>query len=275
MLNQIKTVLLLGALTGLLLVIGAFLGGETGIIIAFSFAVLMNVVTYWFSDKIVLKLYRAKPIEGKHFVKDIVEDVAEKANIPTPRIYITPMKTPNAFATGRNPKHAVVAVTEGLLKLLDKKEIKGVLAHEIAHIKNRDMLISTIAAVLAGAISMIAFIARWGALFGGVGDRDNIVGLLVLAILTPFIALIIRLAISRSREYLADATAAKTIKESEGLQSALKKIHAAAIHFPLRGNGVTSHLFIINPFRAHAFLKLFSTHPPVEERIKRLQNLKF
>ena len=235
----------------------------------------MNVITYWFSDKIVLKIYRAKPIEGKHFVKDIVADVAKKAGIPVPKVYITPMKVPNAFATGRNPKHAVVAVTEGLLKILDKKEIKGVLAHEISHIKNRDMLISTVAAVLAGAISMIAYIARWGALFGGVGDRDNAVGLLVLAILTPFIALIIRLAISRSREYLADETAARTIKESEGLQSALKKINAVATRFPLRGNGVTSHLFIVNPFKAHALLNLFSTHPPMEERIKKLQSIKF
>src|SRR3989338_7934205 len=228
MINQIKTVLLLGTLTGIFLVIGYFFAGTSGLTIALVIALAMNLITYFFSHKIVLFIYRAKEADKKkysHLYKD-VKQVSELANLPMPKVYIVPTKTPNAFATGRNPKHSVVAVTEGILELLSERELKGVIAHELSHIKNRDILIGTIAAVIAGAISYIAFMARWAAIFGG-GDRDrgggNIIGLLLLGIITPIIALIIQLAISRSREYLADDTGAKTIRDPNALADALTK----------------------------------------------------
>lgn len=277
MLNQIKTAVLLGALTGILLLIGSF-WGQGGVVAAFIFAMLINFGSYWFSDKIVLKIYRAKeaPVSKYPRLYQIINKVAKKAKVPAPKVYIIPTQTPNAFATGRDPKHAAIAVTEGILQLLSEKELEGVIAHEIAHIKNRDILIATIAATIAGAISFIAMLARWSAIFGGGRRGSRGLELLFLAILAPIIALIIRLAISRSREFLADETGAKTIRESKSLASALRKLELANKVHPLRfGSETTAHMFIVNPFRASLLLKLFSTHPPVDERIKRLNKLKF
>lgn len=278
MLNQIKTVVLLGLLTGLLLGIGFFFGGELGLMIAFIFAMALNFISYWFSDKIVLAIYKAKEVKlnDNPDLHRMIEQISMMAKIPKPRIYMVKTDTPNAFATGRNPKHAVVSVTSGLLKLMDEEELRGVLAHEISHIKNRDTLISTIAATIAGAISMLAFMARWGAIFGGGRARGGqLIGLLVLGILTPIIATIIRLAISRSREFFADKSSAKIIHSSRGLSSALKKLDESVKKNPLKfGNPATAHMFIVNPFKASTLLKFFSTHPPVEERIKRLNALK-
>jgi heat shock protein HtpX len=275
--NQIKTVLLLGILTGILLLIGSF-WGYTGLTIAIILAVLMNFVTYWFSDKIVLAMYRAKEVKDKNSdLYKIVKEVSGLANIPTPKVYIIPSESPNAFATGRSPKKSAVACTQGILKLLNKEELKGVIAHEISHIRNRDTLIATIAATIAGVISYVAFMARFAALFGGGKDRDGSgLELLVLAILAPILALIIQLAISRSREYLADERGAKTIRNSNALASALEKLHNNVKTNPLRfGNKTTASLFIVNPFSARGFINLFSTHPPMEERVKRLRKLSF
>lgn len=281
MMNQVKTVLLLGILTGLMLGIGQLLGGRQGLFIALMFALLMNFVMYWFSAKIVLMMYRAKPVTKQQAPKlhEIVEDLCKEAGIPKPPIYIIPSQTPNAFATGRNPKHAAVACTEGILKLLSEEELKGVLAHEISHVKNRDVLIATIASTIAGVISYIASMARWAAIFGG-GDRDNdsggALGFIVLTILAPLIALILQLAISRSREYQADASGAQLLKTGIPLANALRKMEEGVKHNPLRfGNPSTANLFIVNPFRGSAFIELFSTHPPIPARIERLKKTKF
>ena len=279
--NQIKTVILLGALTALLLWVGQLVGGASGLTIAFAFAIIMNVGSYWFSDKIVLKMYKAKQINESDNPRlfRIVKEVVEKANVPMPKVYIIPSDASNAFATGRNPKHAAVAATQGILNLLDDEELKGVMAHEIAHVKNRDILISTIAATIAGVITYVAFMARFAAIFGGFGGRDrggNIVSLLVLAIVTPLIAMVIQLAISRSREYLADATGAKIVQNSNGLASALEKLHNDSSKHPLRfGNRSTAHLFISNPFRARGMMALLSTHPPMNTRVQKLKDMKF
>jgi len=279
--NQIKTTILLAILTALMLVAGLWFGGQTGLVVAFALAMLMNLVSYFLSDKIVLFIYRAKEAGVAEYPRlhQIVNEIAEKAKLPKPRIYIIPSQNPNAFATGRNPEHAVIAVTKGILNLLTEPELKGVLAHEFAHIKNRDILISTVAATLAGAISFLAYMARWAAIFGGVrGDSDgrNALELLVLAILTPIIATLIRLAISRAREFLADETGAKIIKDSKSLASALLKLETASKHRPmLFGNETTSHLFIVNPFKKNFLTTIFSTHPPIKERVKRLEQMKF
>jgi heat shock protein HtpX len=277
--NQIKTVVLLGILTAILLVAGQLLGGRTGLFIGLVIAVAVNFGSYWFSDKIVLAMYRAKPVthEKEPELYGIVKEVAHLAKIPIPKIYIIPTETPNAFATGRNPKHAAVACTNGILNLLSKDELKGVIAHEISHIKNRDTLIQAVAATIAGVISYLAFMARWAAIFGGYGGRDrdsNIFELLILAILTPIIATLIQLAISRSREYLADESAAKTTHTPIALANALEKIEQGVKHNPLRfGNKTTSSLFIINPFRGGGLINLFSTHPPIKERVKKLKEM--
>lgn len=279
--NQIKTTLLLGALTGILLCIGFFFGRESGIVIAFGFAVLMNIGAYFFSDKIVLRMYRAKEADISKYPRlyQIVREISKKAKLPMPKIYIIPTQNSNAMATGRDYKHAVVAVTEGILDLLTEKELKGVLAHEMAHIKDRDILISSVAATIAGAIAMVAFMARWAALFGGFGGNRGgrgLIELLVLAILTPLLATIIQLAISRSREYLADKEGAGIIKESKGLASALRKLEAQAKHNPMRfGSETTAHIFIVNPFRASFLMKIFSTHPDTASRITKLNQLRF
>ncbi|MHA1675607.1 MAG: zinc metalloprotease HtpX [Candidatus Njordarchaeales archaeon] len=276
--NYIKTAILLGSLTALFLFIGYYFAGTSGLTIALIFSLLMNLGTYWYSDKIVLSMYRAKQISKSEMpqLHNIIETIAKEANLPKPKVYLIPTENPNAFATGRNPKHAAIAVTQGILNLLSEEELKGVLAHELAHIKNRDILISTIAATIAGVISYLAFMARFAAIFGGMGrDQDNnILELLALAIIAPITATIIQLAISRSREYLADETGAKLIKNPEPLASALLKLEQASKLHPIRfGSQATSHLFIVNPFSARSLINLFSTHPLISERVNRLRNL--
>lgn len=251
-------------------------------VIALIISAIMNFGTYWFSDKIVLALYGAKPLteNAAPNLHRIVEEIARKAGIPKPKIYLVNLPVPNAFATGRNKNHAVVAVTPSILKLLNKSELEGVLAHELAHIQNRDILVSSIAATLAGAISYLAQMAYYGMLFAGGRNRDrnggNAFSALAMLILTPIIATLIHLAISRSREFLADETGAKTVGNPEGLASALQKLSAASKIQPLIGepkHEATAHLFIVNPFKPTLLTTLFSTHPPLEERIKRLRNL--
>lgn len=280
MINQIKTVALLGLLTGLMLVVGSMIGGTGGLTIALVFAGLMNFGAYFFSDKIVLAMYGAKEAKKSHYAKlhHIIEDVASRAGIPKPKVYVLPTETPNAFATGRSPSHASVAATEGILKLLTEEELRGVMAHEISHIKNRDILVVTIAATIAGVISYLAHMAQFAALFGGGRDDEgqNPIGWLVLAILTPIIATLIQLAISRSREYLADESGARTIKNSKALASALKKLEAGVRHNPMHmGSPATSSLFIVNPFRGEFLVQLLSTHPPMEKRIEKLSQMTF
>jgi heat shock protein HtpX len=278
MTNSIKTVLLLGLLTGLILAVGQLLGGPQGMMIAFVFSVLLNFGSYWFSDKIVLAMYRAREVTEAEAPElySIVHNVALRAGMPMPRVYIIPTDTPNAFATGRSPEHAVVAVTEGILRLMNRDELEGVLAHEVSHVKNRDILISSVAATLAGVIMMLAHMARWAAIFGGFGGRDRddnggIVGLLLTAILAPIAAMLIQMAISRSREYQADASGAKTLGNPLGLASALAKLSRANEIAPMDVRPETAHLFIVNPLSGRSLANLFSTHPPIEERIARLR----
>jgi heat shock protein HtpX len=278
MTNSIKTVLLLGLLTGLILGIGQLFGGPQGMMIAFVFSLLLNFGSYWFSDKIVLAMYRARQVneaEAPELYR-IVHNIALRAHLPMPRIYMIPSDSPNAFATGRNPEHAVVAVTEGILRIMNREELEGVLAHELSHVGNRDILISSVAASLAGAIMMLANMARFAAFFGGVGrDRDNegggIVGLLFMSILAPIAALLIQMAISRSREYMADSTGAKILSNPLGLASALEKLDRAKEIAPMEARPETAHMFIVNPLSGGTLLGLFSTHPPIEERIRRLR----
>jgi len=283
--NQIKTILLLGGLTGLFLLIGALLGGKSGLFIGLIFAGGMNFVTYWWSDKIVLWMYKAKEADKKKHVKlyTIIKEIAVKAHLPMPKVYIVDTPQSNAFATGRNPKHAAVAVTTGIMQLLEEKELRAVLAHELGHVKNRDILISTVAATIAGVISYVAMMARWAAIFGGMkgdnenNDSSNILELLVLAIIAPLMAMIIQLAITRSREYLADETGAHLSKDPLALASALQKIEKSVHDHPFARMGkteATAHLFISNPLKASAFLELFSTHPSTENRCKRLKEMK-
>jgi heat shock protein HtpX len=275
-----KTLMLLTALTVLFVAIGSLLGGRQGMVMAFGLAVLMNFFSYWFSDKIVLAMYRAKEVSETE-APQLVQQVrmgAQQAGLPMPRVYIIPSASPNAFATGRNPSHAAVAVTQGILDLLSRDELDGVLAHELAHVKNRDILFQTIAATVAGAISMLAMMARWGAIFGGSGGRDRdsnggLIGLLVAAIVAPIAAMFIQMAISRSREYAADATGAKICGRPLSLASALRKLHAGTHRRPMDANPATAHMFIVNPLSGRSFASLFSTHPPVEERIARLENM--
>jgi heat shock protein HtpX len=278
--NSIKTALLLGALTGLLMLIGGLIGGRGGVFIAFLFAIILNFGSYWFSDKIVLRMYKAQEVSESSApdLYNIVRNLALKAGLPMPRIFIIPQETPNAFATGRNEEHAVVAVTEGIMRILNKEELEGVISHELSHIKNRDMLIGSIAATLAGAIVMIAHMAQWAAIFGGgrSDDEDSggIIGLIAMAILAPLAATIIQMAISRSREYLADAGGAKITKNPYGLASALEKLTKASQIVPMNANPSTAHLFIVNPLTGRSLMNLFSTHPPLEERIARLRSMK-
>lgn len=278
--NGIKTALLLGLMTALILGIGNFVGGRQGMMFAFVIAAIMNFVSYWFSDKIVLALYRAQPVDQSQApdLYGIVQGLAQRMQMPMPKLYVIPTDAPNAFATGRNPEHAAVAVTEGITRLLNREELEGVLAHELSHVSNRDILISSVAATLAGAIMMIARIAQFSMFFGGSGGRDdnrggNPIGLLLMAILAPIAAMLIQLAISRSREYAADETGARVIGHGAGLASALEKLQSASKRMPIQADPSTAHLFIVKPFTGSTLLELFSTHPPMEKRIERLRRL--
>ncbi|HLC39645.1 MAG TPA: zinc metalloprotease HtpX [archaeon] len=272
---MLRTALLLGLLTGILLVVGYFLAGIAGMTIFLIIAFVINFATYWYSDKIVLRMYRAKEIPKSQEPKlhEIVERLSEESKIPKPKIYLVDMPILNAFATGRSPKHAAVAVTSGLLKHLEWDEIEGVLAHELAHVKNRDTLTSTMAATIAGAIAYIAQIAWFSLFFGGGRRQGGNALLLPMLILAPLAATLVQLAISRTREYKADYTGAIISKKPLSLASALEKISHVAQNHPIKGNAATSHLFIINPFKGDSFVSLFSTHPPVSERVKKLKEI--
>jgi heat shock protein HtpX len=279
--NMLKTTLFLALLTGLFIAVGGLLGGRGGMMMAFVFALVMNFVSYWFSDKIVLKMYRAQPLGEADLpvVQRIVRKLATQARIPMPKLYLIPSESPNAFATGRNPQNAAVAVTEGILRIMDERELEGVLAHELSHVLNRDILISTIAATVAGAISMLANVAQWGMMFGGSRDDEgrstNPIALILTIILAPLAAMLIQMAVSRSREFQADASGAALTHEPEALASALGKLGQATKVIPMDANPATAHLFIVNPLSGRAFMNLFSTHPPLEERIARLQKMRY
>ena len=276
--NSLKTVLLLGLLSGLLLVIGELLGGSQGLVMAFGFAVLMNFVSYWFSDKIVLKMYRAQEVGPDHRLSMLTRRLATRAGLPMPKVYVIPDQSPNAFATGRNPSHAAVAATEGIMRLLDEPELEGVIAHELAHVKHRDILISSVAATVAAAIMMIARMAQFAAMFGGGGSRDdregsNPIAMIATIIFAPIAAMLVQAAISRSREFLADAGGARIAGSPYGLVNALRKLEAGSKQIPLDANPATAHMFIIKPFSGRGMLSMFSTHPPTEQRIQALMNL--
>jgi heat shock protein HtpX len=280
--NAFKTTLLLAVLTGLLLWIGQLLGGMRGLQFALLFAVIMNFGSYWFSDRIVLATYGARPLSEEQApdLFRIVRELATGANMPMPRVYLIPSESPNAFATGRSPQHAAVAVTEGITRLLTLDELRGVLAHELSHVKNRDTLISAIAATLAGVVMMVARMAQWAAIFGGMrrDDRDEgggAIELLLLVVVAPIAAMLIQLAISRAREYEADATGARLSHAPGALAEALEKISVASGRIPLPAGPATAHLWIVNPLRGNWLANLFSTHPPIEERIRRLRGMAY
>lgn len=281
MTSQIKTALLLGLLTVLICIVGQAMGGRTGLVIAFGLALAMNVGSYWFSDKIVLSMYKARELSpadapGLHAM---VEELARNGNIPKPRIMIVPQDAPNAFATGRDPEHGVVAVTQGIMRLLSPEELRGVIAHELGHIKNRDILVQSIAAVLGGAVMMMANMLQWASIFGGTrgddeeGGGTGVLGGLLMAILAPIAASLIQMAISRSREYLADATGAQLSGTPLALAGALGKLDAYARQIPMNASPATENMFIVNPFAGLSMASLFSTHPPTEERIRRLRDM--
>ncbi|MFH1596022.1 MAG: zinc metalloprotease HtpX [Pseudomonadota bacterium] len=277
--NRVKTVLLLAGLTAFLVFMGKVLGGRSGMYVAFVLALAMNFFSYWFSDKIVLRMYGAQevsPAEAPQ-LHQIVDELAREAGIPKPKVYIIQDESPNAFATGRNPEHAAVAATEGIMRLLTPTELKGVLAHEIGHVRNRDILISSIAATMAGAIMILANIARFGAIFGLGRDDDEgpgILGVLVMSIIAPIAAMLIQLAISRSREYLADETGARLAHNPESLARALEKLAMGVERAPMNASPATAHMFIVNPLSGRSLMKLFSTHPPIEERVARLRAMR-
>ncbi len=280
--NSLRTTALLGLLTGLLLLFGKALGGDTGMIVALIMAFVMNFGAYWFSDKIVLAMYGAREVSESEAPElyQIVRGLSRRADLPMPRLYIVPTETPNAFATGRNPEHAAVAATHGLLRILNSEEAEGVLAHELSHVKNRDTLTMAVAATLAGAIMMLANMARWAAFLGMPGRDDEegagggIIGMIVMAVLAPFAAMLIQMAISRSREFAADATGAAMTRKPWALAAALEKLEQAAQVLPLPANPATSHLFIVNPLRGGSVWSLFATHPPIAERVKRLRTMR-
>jgi heat shock protein HtpX len=275
--NGLKTAMLLGLLSGLLLVFGQLLGGSNGMLIAFIFAVVFNFGSYWFSDKIVLRMYNAQIVGQGHRLYSSVERLSRQAGLPMPKVYIIPDSSPNAFATGRNPSHAAVAATEGILQILSDAELDGVIAHELAHIKHRDILISSVAATIAAAIMFAANSAKWAMIFGGFGGRDedrdrgnNPIAMLATIILAPIAAMLIQMAISRSREFSADAGGAQITGNPYGLADALRKIDAVAKRVPLDANPATAHMFIVKPFSGGGLMGLFSSHPPTEERVRAL-----
>jgi heat shock protein HtpX len=272
--NTLKTAALLAALSALLLVIGELIGGANGLVFAFVIALVMNFGSYWFSDKIVLRMYRAQEVGDGHPLHRVTARLAQQGGLPIPRVYVIPDASPNAFATGRDPQHAAVAATEGILRLLDEPELEGVIAHELAHVKHRDILISSVAATIAATIMMVARMAQFAAFFGG-GSRDdregsNPIALLAMIILAPLAAMLIQSAISRSREFGADRGGAEIAGTPYGLANALRKIDAAARRIPLDANPATAHMFIMKPFSGAGLLSLFSTHPPTEQRIQAL-----
>ena len=280
--NTLKSLILLAALSAILMWIGGAIGGKQGLIIAFGFAMIMNFASYWWSDRIVLSLYGAKEVkyEDAPELYGDIQELSQRAGLPMPRVFITPQEQPNAFATGRSPEHAAVAVTQGILRLLSREELKGVLAHELAHVRHRDILIGSIAATIATAITYLAYMAQFAAIFGGGGGNDrqrggNPLGLLVMAILAPLAATVIRLAISRTREYGADQGGAEICGNPMSLASALRKLGAASDRIPLRVSeqvaDSTSHMLIASPLSGRGLSSLFSTHPPMEERIRRLE----
>lgn len=277
---HLKTFLLMAILTVVFVVFGGILGGESGLIMAFGFAIILNFFSFWFSDKLAIKMTKSRPLTEEEAPKlhKIIKDLSDKAGLPMPKVYVTPSSQPNAFATGRNPKNAAIALTEGIIRLLDKDELEGVIAHELSHIKNRDTLISTLAAVMAGALAFMARMGRFRMLFGGRRSRSG-GGLAVLVqilaiIFAPLAALIVKMAISRTREYKADETAAGITGNPDGLANALRKMERQAKGNPMEINEATSHMFIINPFSGEGMSKLFSTHPATEDRIAKLEGLK-
>jgi len=277
--NNMKTVILLGALTGIFLFIGGMAGGRQGMLLALGFAALMNFVSYWFSDKIVLKAYRANELPEAEAprVYAMVRELSQQAQIPMPSIYVFEQDSPNAFATGRNPAKAVIALSRGIIQLMGEEELKGVIAHELTHVINRDTLLATIAATLAGAIMFLGYKMRWLGLFAGGRDDDNrggVLGMLLMAILAPLAASLIQMAISRSREFKADAGSAQLTHNPEGLASALEKLTAYSKQLPLQATQQTAHLFIVSPLSGKSLLSLFSTHPPIEERVARLRAMR-
>jgi heat shock protein HtpX len=275
--NTVKTLFLLMTLTLILIWAGASLGGKQGMTVAFIFALGMNFFAYWFSDKIILRMYRARKVTESEAPElyGIVRRLAQKAEIPMPKVYIIDQEQPNAFATGRNPRHASVAVTTGIMRILSNEELQGVIGHELAHIRHRDILISTIAATIAGAISYLAQMAQWSMIFGHRGDDEegNPLAALAMMIVAPIAALIVQMAISRSREYSADEGGARLAGNPRYLSGALRKLHSASQKIPMEANPSTAHMFIVNPLSGGGLLKLFSTHPPIEERIKRLDSM--
>ena len=277
--NQVKTAFLMVILTVILVALGSLIGGKNGAVIAFAVALVMNLISYWFSDRIVLSMYGASEVEEAAAPElwSIVASLSQRASIPMPRVYIIENDSPNAFATGRNPEHSAVAATTGILRILNRQELEGVLAHELSHVKNRDILISTIAATLAGAITMLANLARWSVFFGGRDDNEgggNVVSVILFSMLAAFAAMLIQLAISRSREYLADEGGARLTGNPLFLANALRRLEKGVARCPMEdANPATAHMFIVNPFSARGVLALFSTHPPIEERIRRLEDM--
>lgn len=278
--NRIKTTFLLTCLTLLLVAMGSAIGGQSGMVIAFLIAGGMNFFSYWYSDKIILKMYKAREVSetDNPAFHSMVRRLAQQANMPMPKVYIIPSEGPNAFATGRNPQNAAVAATEGIMRILSTDELEGVMAHELAHVQNRDTLISTIAATFAGAIAMLGNMLQWAAIFGGGNSEDEegggMLGGLALAFIAPIAAMLIQMAVSRSREYLADAAGARICGNPLALASALRKLQMGAKEVPMQeATPTTSHLFIVNPLAGASMLKLFSTHPPMEERIARLEKM--
>ena len=281
MINRLKTTLLLSLLTVLMVLMGNAIGGQTGMILAFLIALAMNFASYWYSDKIVLKMYAAREV-GEHdqpALYGMIQRLAIQAGLPMPRVYIIPSESPNAFATGRDPKHAAVAATEGILRVLSPEELEGVMAHELAHVNNRDILVGSIAATFAGAISMLGNMLQWGMILGMGRDDEgdggaSLIGSLVMAVIAPLAALMIQMAVSRSREYMADETGARICGRPQALANALRKLHASSQKIPMQGSQpATAHMFIVNPLHGKSLTRWFSTHPPIEERIARLEFL--
>ena len=279
--NAVKTTFLMALLTVLLVMAGGAIGGRSGMAFALVMATVMNFVSYWFSDKIVLAMYGAQEVTEADYPEffGLVRQLSAQAAIPMPRVYIIQSETPNAFATGRNPEHAAVAATTGIMRILTRDELLGVMAHELSHVKHRDILISSIAATIAGAIAYLAHMAQWAAIFGGGRDRDEegggAFGLIVMAIVLPIAAMLIQMAISRSREYEADRGGATLSGNPLYLSSALKKLQMANQQIPMQANAATAHMFIVNPLTGGGLMALFSTHPPMEERVKRLEEMAY